>query len=122
MKGIDEIKEEIQNVIRMLTQSDVYLEKGAKLHKGLLLFGKPGTGKTLIARAIAGESNVSFIYCSGSHFDEMFVGLGAKRVRQLFQEAKKNKPCIIFIDEIDSLLSKQRRLGMEHSSSRATIN
>ncbi len=100
----------------------MYLEKGAKLHKGVLLYGQPGTGKTLLARAIAGESGTSFIYCTGSHFDEMFVGVGAKRVRELFEEARKNKPCIIFIDEIDTLLSKSRRFSAEHSSSRATIN
>ena len=86
------------------------------------MFGKPGTGKTLLSRAIAGEAGVSFLYCTGSSFDEMFVGMGAKRVRSLFEEARKNKPCIIFIDEIDTLLSASRRYGNEHSSSRATIN
>jgi ATP-dependent metalloprotease len=86
------------------------------------LFGQPGTGKTLLARAIAGEAQTNFIYCTGSDFDEMFVGVGAKRVRELFEEAKKNTPCIIFIDEVDSLLSKSRRFGSEGSSSRATIN
>lgn len=106
----------------MIQEPDRYTESGAKLHKGVLLYGKPGTGKTLLARAIAGESGTSFIYCTGSHFDEMFVGVGAKRVRELFQEAKNNKPCIIFIDEIDTLLSKSRRFSSEHSSSRATIN
>jgi ATP-dependent metalloprotease len=75
----------------------------------IFMFGEPGVGKTLLARAIAGEAGVNFIYCSGSNFDEMFVGMGAKRVRQLFQEAKKNSPCIIFVDEIDSLLAKGRR-------------
>ena len=88
----------------------------------MLLFGEPGVGKTLLARAIAGEAGTNFIYCTGSNFDEMFVGLGAKRVRELFVEAKKNTPCIIFIDEIDSLLSKGRRQSGEGSSSRATIN
>lgn len=88
----------------------------------MLLYGQPGTGKTLLARAIAGEAGTNFIYCTGSHFDEMFVGVGAKRIRELFNEAKKHKPCIIFIDEIDSLLSKSRRFNSEHSSSRATIN
>jgi ATP-dependent Zn protease len=74
----------------MIKNPDKYTSKGANLHKGVLLFGKPGSGKTLLARAIAGESGTSFIYCSGSHFDEMFVGVGAKRVRELFVEAKKN--------------------------------
>lgn len=92
------------------------------MHRGLMLFGEPGVGKTLLARAIAGEANVNFIFCTGSSFDEMWVGLGAKRVRELFTEARKNTPCIIFIDEIDSLLSKSRRSGGEGSSSRATIN
>lgn len=92
------------------------------MHRGVLLSGKPGTGKTLLSRAIAGESGCNFIYTTGSSFDEMFVGVGAKRVRELFEEARKNKPCIIFIDEIDTLLSKSRRFGSEHSSSRGTIN
>ena len=122
VKGVDEIRNEIENVIKMVSQPDKYTSKGAKLHKGILLFGQPGTGKTLIARAIAGESSTNFIYTTGSDFDEMFVGLGAKRIRELFSEAKKNKPCIIFIDEIDSLLAKSRRYGIEGSSSRATIN
>jgi ATP-dependent metalloprotease len=106
----------------MIKEPEKYTSKGAKLHKGVLLFGQPGTGKTLLARAIAGESGTQFIYCTGSHFDEMFVGVGAKRVRELFKEAKKNTPCIIFIDEIDTLLSKSRRHSSEHSSSRSTIN
>ena len=106
----------------MIKNTQDYTSKGAKLFKGVLLSGKPGTGKTLLARAIAGESNVNFIYCTGSNFDEMFVGLGAKRVRELFAEARKNTPCIIFIDEIDSLMSKSRRFGAEHSSSRGTLN
>ena len=75
------------------------------------MHGKPGTGKTLLARAIAGESGTNFIYTTGSSFDEMFVGVGAKRVRELFQEAKAHKPCIIFIDEIDTLLSRSRRFS-----------
>ena len=106
----------------MVKNPQKYTECGAKLHKGMLLFGQPGTGKTLLARAIAGEAQTNFIYCTGSDFDEMFVGVGAKRVRELFEEAKKNLPCIIFIDEVDSLLSKSRRFGSEGSSSRATIN
>jgi len=122
VKGIDEIKDEVKNIIKMLKNPQKYSEKGAKLHKGVMLFGEPGVGKTLLARAIAGEAGVNFIYCSGSSFDEMFVGTGAKRVRQLFKEAKKLNNCIIFIDEIDSLLTKSRWFGEEHSSSRGTIN
>lgn len=76
----------------------------------------------MLARAIAGEAGVAFFYCTGSEFDEMFVGVGARRVRELFSQAKRKKPCIIFIDEIDTLFSKSRRFGFEHSSSRATIN
>jgi len=95
----------------MIKNTSDYTSKGAKLYKGVLLAGAPGTGKTLLARAIAGEAGVSFLYCTGSNFDEMYVGMGAKRVRELFAEARKNVPCIIFIDEIDSLMSKSRRYG-----------
>ena len=123
MKGIDEIRDEVENIIKVIKNPEMYREKGSKLFKGVMLFGEPGTGKTLLARAIAGEAGCNFIFCSGSDFDEMFVGVGAKRVRQLFKEARKQSPCIIFIDEIDSLLSGSRRKGnSEHSSSRATIN
>ena len=122
VKGIDEIKGEILNIIRMLKNPEKYREKGAKLHKGVMMFGDPGVGKTLLARAIAGEAGVNFIFTSGSNFDEMFVGTGAKRVRELFKEAKKLNNCIIFIDEIDSLLTKSRRFSGEHSSSWGTIN
>lgn len=122
VKGIDEIKEEVENLIKMVRDPDTYRAKGAKLHKGVMLFGEPGTGKTLLARAIAGEAGCNFIFCSGSDFDEMFVGVGAKRIRSLFKEARKHSPCIIFIDEVDSLLSGSRRSSGEHSSSRATIN
>lgn len=109
MKGVDEIKDEVINVIKMLKEPEKYRELGANLHKGVLLHGEPGTGKTLLARAIAGEAGVNFIFCSGSDFDEMFVGVGAKRVRSLFKEARKHSPCVIFIDEIDTLLSGSRR-------------
>ena len=84
VKGIDEIKDEITNLIRMIRDPLAYTSKGAKMHKGVLLFGNPGTGKTMLSRAIAGEAGVSFLYCTGSSFDEMFVGVGAKRVRELF--------------------------------------
>jgi len=122
VKGVDEIRAEIEDLIKMLKNPEAYRAKGAKLHKGVMLFGEPGTGKTLLARAIAGESGVNFIFCSGSDFDEMFVGVGAKRIRTLFKEARKHSPCIIFIDEVDSLLAGSRRGSSEHSSSRATIN
>jgi ATP-dependent metalloprotease len=121
IKGIEEVREEIDELIGMLKYSEAYIEAGAKLPKGVLLCGKPGTGKTLIARAIAGEAGVNFIYLTGSDFDEMYVGVGAARMRKLFKAARENSPCIIFIDEIDSLLASSRRKG-EHSSSRATIN
>jgi ATP-dependent metalloprotease len=121
VKGIDEVKEEIEQLIWMIKSPSKYIDAGAKLHKGILLSGKPGTGKTLIARAIAGEAQVNFIFLTGSDFDEMFVGVGASRIRKLFKKAKETAPCIIFIDEIDSLLAGSRRVS-EHSSSRATLN
>ena len=105
----------------MIKEPNRYRKAGANLHKGILLCGPPGTGKTLIARAIAGESEVNFIFLTGSDFDELFVGVGASRLRKLFETAKKHKPCIIFIDEIDSLLAGSRR-SSEHSSSRSTLN
>ena len=122
VKGIDEVKEEIEQLIRMIKDPQKYREAGAKLPKGILLAGKPGTGKTLIAKAIAGDSKVNFISVSGSDFEEMFVGIGAERVKKLFKFAREKKPCIIFIDEIDALLAKSKRTTNEHSSSRATIN
>ncbi len=121
VRGIEEVKEEIEQMIDMIKDPKKYIDAGAKLHKGVLLCGKPGTGKTLIARAIAGDAGVNFIFLTGSDFDEMFVGVGASRIRKLFKKARENSPCIIFIDEIDSLLTGSRRSG-EHSSSRATLN
>lgn len=108
VKGIDEINEEILNLIKQIKYPYKYKSKGAKTPKGVLLFGDPGVGKTLLARAIAGESKVNFIHCSGSQFDEMIVGVGTRRVKELFKTAQLNQPCIIFIDEIDSLLTKSR--------------
>ncbi len=105
VKGIDEITGEIKDVIDMLKNREEYRKKGATLPKGILLYGKPGTGKTLIARAMAGEAGVTFFHYTGSQFDELFVGVGAKRVRAMFERAKKNRPCILFIDEIDTLLA-----------------
>lgn len=101
--GQDEAKESLKEIIDYLNNSEKYAEIGAKLPKGALLVGPPGTGKTLLAKAVAGEANVPFLSISGSNFVEMFAGMGAAKVRDLFQEAEKNAPCIIFIDEIDSI-------------------
>lgn len=108
--GEDEAKESLQEAVDFLQRPEKYTEIGAKLPKGALLVGPPGTGKTLLAKAVAGEANVPFFSLSGSDFVEMFVGVGASRVRDLFEEAKKNAPCIIFIDEIDAI-GKSRNSG-----------
>ncbi|MHB8808450.1 MAG: ATP-dependent zinc metalloprotease FtsH [Desulfobulbaceae bacterium] len=108
--GVDEAKVELEEIIEFLQNPTKYTEFGGQMPKGLLLVGPPGTGKTMLARAVAGESNVPFFSISGSEFVEMFVGLGAARVRDLFEEAKKNAPCIIFIDELDAL-GKARGIG-----------
>jgi len=105
VKGIDEITDEIKNVIKMIKNPPKYKSKGAKVPKGLILYGKPGTGKTMLARAIAGEAGVSFFYCTGSEFEEVFVGVGARRIRKLFEIARAKNPSIIFIDEIDTLFT-----------------
>lgn len=122
VKGIDEVKCEIEQLIRIIKNPDKYKNAGAKLPKGILLVGKPGTGKTLLAKAIAGDSKVNFISTSGSDFEEMYVGVGSTRIKKLFNFAKENSPCIIFIDEIDALLTNTKRSDKEHSSSRSTIN
>jgi cell division protease FtsH len=101
--GVDEAKAELEEVVDFLRSSDKYTRLGAKVPKGVLLIGPPGTGKTLLARAVAGEANVPFLSISGSEFIEMFVGVGASRVRDLFEQAKKQAPCIVFIDELDAL-------------------
>ena len=101
--GIDEAKEELQEVVTFLKQSEKFTAVGAKIPKGVLLVGPPGTGKTLLAKAIAGEAAVPFFSISGSEFVEMFVGVGASRVRDLFKKAKENAPCLVFIDEIDAV-------------------
>jgi cell division protease FtsH len=108
--GIDEAKTELQEIIDFLQHSDKYIRLGAKIPKGVLLVGPPGTGKTLLARAIAGEAQVPFFSISGSEFIEMFVGVGAARVRDLFEQAKQEAPCIVFIDELDAL-GKSRASG-----------
>ncbi len=109
--GADEEKEELQEVVEFLKNPDKFNKLGARIPKGVLLVGPPGTGKTLLARAVAGEAGVPFFSISGSDFVEMFVGVGASRVRDLFEQAKKNSPCIIFIDEIDAV-GRQRGAGL----------
>lgn len=119
--GIDEAKNELQEIVLYLKNPGMFTRLGGKLPKGLMLTGPPGTGKTLLARAIAGEAGVPFFYTSGSEFDEMFVGVGAKRVRELFAVAKKQSPCIIFIDEIDALGSR-RQVRDTNGAMRMTLN
>lgn len=105
--GLEEIKEELLEVIDFIKDSEKYKQMGAKIPRGLLFYGPPGTGKTLLAKAFAGESNSTFLYASGSEFVEKYVGVGAKRIRTLFEKAKKEPPSIIFIDEIDAIGSKR---------------
>lgn len=121
--GADEEKEELEEIVEFLKNPEKYNELGAKIPKGVLLVGPPGTGKTLLARAVAGEAGVPFFSISGSDFVEMFVGVGASRVRDLFQHAKKNSPCIIFIDEIDAV-GRQRGTGLGggHDEREQTLN
>lgn len=121
--GADEEKAELQEVVDFLKQPRKYIELGARIPKGILLVGPPGTGKTLLAKAVAGEAGVPFFSISGSDFVEMFVGVGASRVRDLFENAKKNAPCIIFIDEIDAV-GRQRGAGLGggHDEREQTLN
>ncbi|XP_020656852.3 ATP-dependent zinc metalloprotease YME1L1 isoform X1 [Pogona vitticeps] len=121
VKGVEEAKQELQEVVEFLKNPQKFTVLGGKLPKGILLVGPPGTGKTLLARAVAGEADVPFYYASGSEFDEMFVGVGASRIRNLFREAKANAPCVIFIDELDSVGGKRVESPM-HPYSRQTIN
>ena len=109
--GIDEAKDELEEIVEYLKSPQKFQRLGGKIPKGVLLVGPPGTGKTLLARAIAGEANVPFYTISGSDFVEMFVGVGASRVRDMFEQAKKNAPCIIFIDEIDAV-GRHRGAGL----------
>jgi len=121
--GADEEKEELQEVVEFLKQPKKFVELGARIPKGILLVGPPGTGKTLLAKAVSGEAGVPFFSISGSDFVEMFVGVGASRVRDLFEQAKKNAPCIVFIDEIDAV-GRHRGAGMGggHDEREQTLN
>ncbi|KAG9276474.1 ATP-dependent zinc metalloprotease YME1L1-like isoform X1 [Astyanax mexicanus] len=121
VKGVEEAKNELQDIVEFLRNPQKFTSLGGKLPKGVLLVGPPGTGKTLLARAVAGEADVPFYYASGSEFDEMFVGVGASRIRNLFKEAKASAPCVIFIDELDSVGGKRIESPM-HPYSRQTIN
>lgn len=121
VRGIDEAKNELEHVVNYLRDPEKYTSLGGKLPKGVLLVGVPGTGKTLLARAVAGEANVPFYYASGSDFDNMFVGSGAKKVRDVFAEAKLTTPCVIFIDELDSVGGKRVDSPL-HPYARQTIN
>lgn len=124
VKGVDEAKDELREVVEYLKDPKKFAKLGARLPKGILLVGEPGTGKTMLARAIAGEAGVPYLYCSGSAFDEMFVGVGPKRIRSLFgmsvlftlltklEDAKKLAPCIVFIDEIDAVgISRKKSMN-----------
>ena len=121
--GLQEEKEELAEIVEFLSEPGKFLDVGARIPKGVILVGPPGTGKTLIARAVAGEAGVPFFSISGSDFVEMFVGVGASRVRDLFEEAKKNQPCIVFIDEIDAV-GRRRGTGMGggHDEREQTLN
>ena len=121
--GVEEAKEELQEIIEFLREPQKYQKLGGRIPKGVLLIGPPGTGKTLLARAIAGEANVPFFSISGSDFVEMFVGVGASRVRDLFEQGKKNAPCIVFIDEIDAVgRHRGAGLGGGHDEREQTLN
>ncbi|HTV01238.1 MAG TPA: ATP-dependent zinc metalloprotease FtsH [Luteitalea sp.] len=121
--GVDEAKEELQEIIDFLKEPQKFQKLGGRIPKGVLLIGQPGTGKTLLARAVAGEANVPFFSISGSDFVEMFVGVGASRVRDLFEQGKKNAPCIIFIDEIDAVgRHRGAGLGGGHDEREQTLN
>ena len=121
--GVDEEQEELQEIVQFLKNPRKFTDMGARIPKGVLLVGQPGTGKTLLAKAVAGEAGVPFFIISGSEFVEMFVGVGASRVRDLFEQAKKNAPCIIFIDEIDAV-GRQRGAGLGggHDEREQTLN
>ncbi len=121
--GVEEAKQELQEVVEFLREPDKFTALGARIPKGVLLVGSPGTGKTLMARAVAGEAGVPFFSISGSEFVEMFVGVGASRVRDLFDQAKRNSPCIVFVDEIDAVgRHRGAGLGGSHDEREQTLN
>ena len=121
--GVDEAKSELEEVVEFLKYPERFLSLGARIPKGVLLVGQPGTGKTLLARAVAGEAGVPFFHISGSEFVEMFVGVGAARVRDLFEQAKRNSPCIVFVDEIDAVgRHRGAGLGGGHDEREQTLN
>ena len=121
--GLQEEKEDLQEIVDFLKSPEKYTKVGARIPKGVILVGPPGTGKTLLAKAVAGEAGVPFFSISGSDFVEMFVGVGASRVRDLFENAKKNAPCIVFIDEIDAVARKRGTgLGGGHDEREQTLN
>jgi cell division protease FtsH len=121
--GVDESKEELQEVVEFLKEPEKFISLGARIPKGVLLIGAPGTGKTLLAKAVSGEAGVPFFSISGSEFVEMFVGVGASRVRDLFDQAKRHSPCIVFVDEIDAV-GRQRGAGLggSHDEREQTLN
>lgn len=121
VQGVDEAKESLEEIVDYLHNPDKYRVIGAKMPKGVLLVGPPGTGKTMLAKAVAGESNVPFFSISGSEFVEMFVGMGASKVRDLFEQAKEKSPCIVFIDEIDAI-GKKRSANMGNDEREQTLN
>jgi cell division protease FtsH len=121
--GVDEAKQELQEIVEFLKSPEKFLSLGARIPRGVLLVGPPGTGKTLLARAVAGEANVPYFSISGSEFVEMFVGVGASRVRDLFDQAKRNSPCIVFVDEIDAVgRHRGAGLGGGHDEREQTLN
>jgi cell division protease FtsH len=121
--GVDEAKEELYEVVEFLGEPEKFITLGARIPKGVLLVGAPGTGKTLLAKAVSGEAGVPFFSISGSEFVEMFVGVGASRVRDLFEQAKRHSPCIVFVDEIDAV-GRQRGAGLggSHDEREQTLN
>ena len=121
--GVEEAKEEVQELVDFLRDPSKFQKLGGKIPRGILMVGSPGTGKTLLARAIAGEAKVPFFSISGSDFVEMFVGVGASRVRDMFEQAKRQSPCIVFIDEIDAVgRHRGAGLGGGHDEREQTLN